>query len=283
MSRFLNIAIVLAAIGIVSVPVLRNQFATEVARWYLADAANRVAAGEDIEPQLTQAEYWSGDAASLRDYWLLRAEQALASSPTDVEKVIKQAVARDKLNFSIGYNMAIRLSQNSYFKEAVAVLEAACIDNMREEPLLLNQLAYYRALAASDLDQALRDINLALKDAQDVAALRDTRAWVLFQMGKPQEAIHDADFAVNAYDNVNPEGLYGEALNWLEERLAGPSEPRSEDGILTDREAGEVLWGRGVVHYHRAKILEALGRSDEAEAEFQWLRDHKLPTDDRAF
>jgi hypothetical protein len=53
--------------------------------------------------------------------------------------------------------------------------------------------------------------------------------------------------------------------------------------VLTRREAGEILWGQGAVHYHRAKILEALGRTAEAEQEFQWLRDRKLPTDDRLF
>lgn len=283
MSKLLNIAIVLATIGLVLAPVAQSQFASEIARWYLADAANRVTAGEDIQRQLAKAKYWCGDVTGQRDYWLLRTEQAMASAPGEVEKVIREAVARDKSNFKIGINAAMRLSQNSLFAEAAAVLEASCVDGLRDSYEILNHLAYYRALATSDLDQALRDINQALEQRPDDPAVRDTRAWVLFQMGKPHEAIKDADFAVKEFDNASVSEFYGETLGWLEERLAGPPEPRSDDGILTQREAGEFLWGRGVVHYHRAKILEALGRSEEAEAEFQWLRKRKLPADERAF
>ena len=283
MSRFLNIAIVLATVGLVCAPVLRNQFATEVARWYLADAANRISAGEDIQRQLTQAEYWSGDVTGLRDYWLLRTELALTAAPADVEKVIRDAVARDKSNCTIGLEASNSLSRTANFAEAAAVLEASCVDDMRETPERLNQLSYFRALAASDLDQALRDINQALELRPEEPASRDTRAWVLFQMGKPLEAIKDADFAVKEFDKFTTSEFYGETLGWLEKQLAGPPEPRSADGILTQREAGEPLWSRGVIHYHRAKILEALGRSEEAEAEFQWLRERKLPTDGRAF
>lgn len=283
MSKFLNIAIVLATIGLVIAPVAHSQFASEIARWYLADAANRVATGEDIQRQLAKANYWCGDVTALRDYWMLRTEQAMASAPDEVEKVIRDAVARDKLNVNIGLKASLRLSQNSLFAEAAAVLEASCVDDMRDSLEILNPLAYYRALATSDLDQALRDINQALKKMPDDPSMRDTRAWVLFQMGKPHEAIKDADFAVKEFDNASISELYGETLGWLEERLAGPTEPRSQDGLLTQREAGEFLWSRGVVHYHRAKILEALGRSAEAEAEFQWLRERKMPADERMF
>ncbi len=283
MSRFLNIAIVLATIAVVATPVVHDQFRDEVARWYLASAANRVATGLDIQPQLKQAERWGDDLSSLRDYWWLRAEQALADSPDKLASVIEQAVARDKTNVDIGIKFARRLSNNSLFHEATAVLEATCIDELRQQPGILNELAYYRSLSARELDRALKDINQALQDEPDAAELRDTRGWVLFQMGKPHEAIDDADYAVKAFDGLGPSGMVEETLFWLEQRLAGPPEPRAADDVLSRREAGELLWGRGAVHYHRAKILEALGREEEAQAEFNWLRERKLPTDERVF
>jgi tetratricopeptide (TPR) repeat protein len=283
MSKLLNFTIVTIAIGLVVTPVVRDQFRIEVARWYLAEGANRVAEGQDIQNQLEHAQAWAGDVTALRDFWLLRAEQALAESPAKLPAVIAEAVARDKYNFDIGYSMALRLAKRADFREAIAVLQAAIIDELRELPDSLNDLAYYRSLASLELDQALEDINLALEQAPDAPQLRDTRAWVLFQMGKPQAALADADFAVQEFDALQPSGLIGKTLIWLEQRLAGPPQPRSEDALLTRREAGELLWVRGVVHYHRAKILEALGRTEEAEQEFQWLRDRKLPADERLY
>jgi tetratricopeptide (TPR) repeat protein len=283
MSKLLNFSIVMVTVGLVVAPVVHDQFRIEVARWYLADGANRVAAGQDITNQLAYAQQWAGDLTALRDYWLLRAEQALAETPEELPTVIAQAVARDKTNFDIGYSMALRLARRTEFRPAIAVLQAALIDELRELPTILNDLAYYRSLAVLELDEALEDINRALEQAPDAPELRDTRAWVLFQMGKPQAALADADFAAQEFDAIQPSDMIGKTLVWLEQRLAGPPEPRSDDALLTRREAGELLWGRGVVHYHRAKILEALGRTEEAEREFQWLRDRKLPADDRLF
>lgn len=283
MTKILNIIIVLATVGLVTAPVVRDQFQTEVARWYLAAGANRVEQGLPIDEQLANARLWAGDLSGLRDYWLLRAEQALVTTPDQVAEVIGQAVAKDQSFFDIGYLIAHRLAQQSQFKEAAAVLQASLIDELRDMPTILNELAYYQALAGIDLDQALARINQALERLPDAPELRDTRAWVLFQMGRPQDAIADADFAVERYDAQATNNSLGDTLGWLEERLSGPPEPLAEDAVLTRREAGELLWGRGAVHYHRAKILEALGRTDEAEQEFDWLRRQHLPTDDRLF
>lgn len=283
MSKLVNIAIVLATIALAAAPVINDQLRIEVARWYLAAATNRVADGLEIQTQLAGAEAWGGDVSGLRDYWLLRAEQALASSPSEVAAVIASAVARDKSNFDIGYRFAQRLAQHAYFSEAVAVLEAALVGELRQIPVMLNELAYFRALAAIDLDRALDDVDQALADSPNAPDLRDTRAWVLFQMGKPQQAIEDVDFAVQAFDNMGPAGLMEETMGWLEQRLVRPPDPRSADDTLTRREAGDLLWGRGVVHYHRAKILEALGRAEESQKEFDWLLQHKLPADDRLY
>jgi hypothetical protein len=39
------------------------------------------------------------------------------------------------------------------------------------------------------------------------------------------------------------------------------------------------LWSLGVLHFHRAKILESLGRDKEAQQDWDWLTENQLPLD----
>ena len=282
-STVINRIVVLATVGLALSPVLADQFRPEVARWYLAEATNRIVADRDSGHQVEQARRWASDVSELRDYWIFRAEQALTASPEDVVEVVSQAVKQNKLNFFLADSYAQRLADQRFFKEAVAVLEAGAIPELKDSPQRLNNLAYFRALAGIDLDEALVDINRALESDPSAAGMRDTRAWVLFQMGKPQLALEDADFAVSAVTPQSDSGWFDRSLAWLEEQALAHREPAAESKVLTRREAGEQLWAVGTLFCHRAKILEALGRSEEAERDFQWLRDRHLPTDDSIF
>ena len=275
--------IVLITIGLVAAPVVADQFRTEVARWYLAAAVNRLVAGRDSSHQLEQARRWAENVSDLRDYWIFRAEQALASSPQEVAGVIGAAVAQRKSNTFLADSYSTRLASGRFFSEAVAVLEASQIPEFEDDPQRLNNLAYFRALAGINLDQALSDINRVLAKAPDNAGVRDMRAWVLFQMGNPQLALEDADFAVASVTATADGGWFDSSLAWLEENVLTPREPQSPTKLLTRREAGEHLWTIGTLYYHRAKILEALGRDEEAEKDFQWLNEHNLPTDGSVF
>ncbi|MEO8268865.1 MAG: hypothetical protein ABI557_04035, partial [Aureliella sp.] len=99
----------------------------------------------------------------------------------------------------------------------------------------------------------------------------------------PQLALEDSDFAVTALAATTGPGWFDSWLGWLEENVLTPREIKTPTKLLTRREAGEQLWAVGTLHYHRAKILEALGRDQEADTEFQWLIARNLPTDDSIF
>ena len=92
-STFSTWLIVLAAIGLAAAPVIADQFRNEVARWYLAEASNRLVSDRDSTHQLEQARRWAENVTDLRDYWIFRCEQALADSPKKVAAVIDAAVA----------------------------------------------------------------------------------------------------------------------------------------------------------------------------------------------
>ncbi|MEO8268564.1 MAG: hypothetical protein ABI557_02520, partial [Aureliella sp.] len=185
--------IVLATIGLAAAPVIADQFRNEVARWYLAEATNRLVADRDSSHQLKQARRWAESITDLRDYWIFSAEQALADSPKNVAAVIGAAVAHRKSNTFLASSYSERLASGRFFSEAVATLEAGQIPEIDVDPewldQRLNNLAYFRALAGIDLDQALTDVNRVLARSPNAAGVRDTRAWVLFQMGNPQLAL----------------------------------------------------------------------------------------------
>ncbi|MCA9158011.1 MAG: hypothetical protein KDA72_06775 [Planctomycetales bacterium] len=278
-STFSTTLIVLATIGLVAAPVIADQFRTEVARWYLAEASNRLVAERDSSHQLEQAGRWAEDVTDLRDYWIFRVEQALADSPKKVAAVIAEAVAKRKSNAFLANTYSMQLASRGLFAEAVDVLEAGKIPELDDNLEWLNNLAYFRALAGVDLDQALSDIDRVLAKTPHAADARDTRAWVLFQMGNPQLALEDADFAVKSLTVTGDASWLDSSLTWLEDNVLTPREPQTPTKLFTRREAGERLWRIATLHYHRAKILEALGRDEEADKEFQWLKEHNLPID----
>jgi tetratricopeptide (TPR) repeat protein len=288
-----NWGIVAATVLLATLPVVGKQYRKEMARWYLAAATNSVANNpQDVDGYLQRAQQSVPDIHTLRDYWLFSVKRSIQETPEQTVDVVRQAIQQNGQNWGIGIYAGDVLYNQGDFKAAVDVLELAYDGPLRHNTMALNQLAYFRSLAAIDLDEALEDIEIALGLDPDNAAYRDTRAWVLFQMGKPLEALSDANFAIEALAPADEEPADGVSsdwfswndwLAWLDDSLAGRPEPRAQDRILSRREAGEELWGQGALYYHRARILEALGRIDEAEADYQWLRDHSLPTDDRIY
>ena len=179
----------------------------------------------------------------------------------------------------------------------------------------LNALAYHRALANVELDQALIDIDEALGYQPDASDLRDTRAWIYFQLGRYEEAFVDADLSVKTYETPSMWRWLESALDWLQ-GLADRAESKSQvnttvaapsanlatgqgdelgaresdppivmldppKNYLTRSKAKASIWASGVLRYHRAMILEKLGRTAEAEADWQWIEENQLPPDDR--
>ncbi|GEM_PF-6209501 len=57
-----------------------------------------------------------------------------------------------------------------------------------EDPVVLNNYAYYLSLSGGDLSRALRMSKKSLRIEPDQPAYLDTYGWILFKMGKPQQA-----------------------------------------------------------------------------------------------
>ncbi|MBX3421367.1 MAG: hypothetical protein KF752_07395 [Pirellulaceae bacterium] len=274
--------IVALAVALVIVPVALDRTQGMRARWALARVANSVDLNSgDPERELAEAIRDLPAPEKEADYWLVRLKLALRNDDSEeVLRVLRRSMAElGGAPYLAG--IAFRhYDSKREFDKALQVRLLTYSPPDRTSVFVLNEIAYLRSLAVVDLDQGLEEINLALERFPEVAAFRDTRAWILFQMGRLQEALADADFAVKQGENDYQQTISQPSFR-IVEWLYGKARPAAEDGLLTEREAGQALWTLGTLHYHRGKILEALGRTDEADQEWKWLADRQLPKDER--
>jgi tetratricopeptide (TPR) repeat protein len=161
-------------------------------------------------------------------YWDVMISQALEEdSGTQAIEVLRDAVAANPENSELRTSLARRYSSILSIRNEFASALAACKiwfgEKYDRDTTTLNDLAYNRALAAVELDQALIDINEALGYRPEAPDLRDTRAWVYFQLGRYEEALLDADFSVKAAERPS-------LSNWLLSFAGAPeSLPPPED------------------------------------------------------
>jgi hypothetical protein len=210
---------------------------------------------------------------------------------------LRAAAGRSASAKSLALHYSIAFAREHEFEASLEALKLYFGDRAPANSIELNQLAYTRCLAHVELDEALTDINLALEKRTvgwpsspiaDEASLRDTRAWILYRLGRLEDALIDADFAVKAAERF---GLLQRILAWLQELFgefttmqtaAKPTDTEKSENVSwrTEAEVPQDIWSRGVMRYHRAKILTDLGRGDEARADWDWLAQHRLPPDD---
>lgn len=260
-------------------------------------------------------------------YWDIMISKALEEDGgTKAVQVLREAIAANPENSDLRLDLAQQYSQIlSNRDEFDPTLEAYKIwfgEKYNRDTNTLNALAYGRALAHVELDQALIDIDEALSYHPNDADLRDTRGWVRYHLGRYEEALEDAEFAVKAKESPSITNWWQTMANGLLSPANVPENPvnartansPSQDApntdeakdtlplvgstpgdqpdspvvmldppkvYLTRRNADFTIWSRGVLRYHRAMILEKLGRTDDANADWKWLDEHRLPPDDR--
>jgi tetratricopeptide (TPR) repeat protein len=297
LKKHLNWIIVGLTVALVAVPVVASQFHAEIARWHLAAAANAVVlknAGSP-EEQLKLAADAYPNIHGLRDTWLFKIKQALASSPNKVVPILEAAISESPENVSLVDYAALKLWSLDKLQEQIKAYELIRSAGKKLTASQLNAVAYARSVVKIDrgqppearkaeLQQALADIDEALRYSPNEPAFRDTRAWVLFRLDRLEEAFLDADFAVKKLEIGLRGDSFSQAVASVFQYLGYAPEPTVRpEKVLSRAEAGEALWAAGALFYHRAMILTALGRLDEAEKDWQWLSDHGLPDDDTLF
>ena len=124
----------------------------------------------------------------------------------------------------------------------------------------LNLSAYVSGLSNVNLDQALERVDEALQllGGPNDSALLDTRGYVLWRLGRFEEAFKDIDAAVEEH---KPEYLASRRL--IERRGTYAVDERTLSADLRRRDEGMAA-----LYYHRALVNESLGDTDQAAKDF---------------
>jgi tetratricopeptide (TPR) repeat protein len=232
--------LVVAMIG----PCAYVQAPREVGRWYLAAAQVQREAGhrEVADRYMARAQSWASDVPGLmlmRAAWLR--EDGQYETALDV---------LNDLNERLPDNPAILVERSQVLqhlgRHEEAVADWKSLDRMSltggipSRPMALNGLAYARAVGKLELDDGLKGVEEALTIEPGDPMILDTRGFILYHQGKYEASLADMTAAV-----VGVEKLF--------------DRPPGEQRI--DKQ------GVAVVRYHRALVLEKLGRFAEAKAD----------------
>ena len=332
---FVNRMILAAAIGLPVGPVIADYFGpATTARWMLAKAANEFDQGNVVEAQklLEDAYKKSPDIAADRNFLrqLDRVEanndsSAVSSFYVDLWEQRIGRIENPAIRAEAALAISSLLSNRKKFDDAARILNLNLSPFEERTAVQNNQMAYMRALAGKDLEQALIEIDMAIKTAENESFL-DTKGWVLHRMGRNEEALVVMDKSLAKLTEAwssNPK--LERCLVRIEELQAQPAaepataEPAAaesanaesanaesaaaesaaaESAAAESVAAGSVVssrtkgWGvdalleefpelsRGLpetleiyatLRYHRLRICEALGKTQEVARETAWL------------
>jgi tetratricopeptide (TPR) repeat protein len=108
-------------------------------------------------------------------------------APGEAEAFLKRVRSQSPRNLRIAHEHASFLDRQGRDEEAEVVLREA-LTLERKDATLLNSLAYLSAERGVKLAEALGLADEALKLSPGSAAILDTKGWVLFRLGRTQEA-----------------------------------------------------------------------------------------------
>jgi len=307
---FVNRMILAAAIGLPVGPVIADYFGpATTARWMLAKAANEFDQGNVVEAQklLEDAYKKSPDIAADRNFLrqLDRVEannesSAVSSFYVDLWEQRIGQIENPAIRSEAAFAISSLLSNRKKFDDAARILTVNLPPLEERTAVQNNQMAYMRALAGKDLEQALIEIDMAIKTAENESFL-DTKGWVLHRMGRNEEALVVMDKSLAKLTeawSANPK--LERCLVRIEELQAQPAaepataepaaaESANAESVVSSRTKGwgvdalleefpelsrglpETLEIYATLRYHRLRICEALGKTQEVAREAAWL------------
>lgn len=248
----------LAVVVVLFLPAVVVLAPAEIAAWHLAAAQEDRAAGKNHQAydRLADAMRWSPQQPGLllqRAAWRLEDGQADAAL-TDANQA---AEVRPKDENVLMLRAQI-LQQLGRHAEAIADWKA--LDRLSltrgspDRAKALNGLAYARAVGKLELKDALKNVEESLTHAKGDPFILDTRGYIYYLQGEHGKALADLDQAVKGVEAVGSG------------TIRQPPSDIDLSGITTPEQ------GIAVVRYHRALVLQALGREDDAKKDLDRAR-----------
>ena len=275
---------------------------SEIARWYLAAAHNAFRKKDSVlaEHYLKQSEAWDPNIKRDGDYWIAQLPKVGTGSIDELLDLVERAVMTDSRWTHRAAEDARILSEEFDFLHAVRALKIASLGQRPTTVKDLNELAYMRALAGIELDEALKDIDQAIAEGGPEPSLLDTKAWVLHGLKRNLEALGYMNEAIKGWEQdlakarmtipvpdatENQSEDQSEDLDSLDLSPVSPFSIRQlqADIKAARRRIGEAGYQLAVMRFHRMRILEALMHTSEAAADRTWLEERGVPVVDELF
>lgn len=152
---------------------------------------------------------------------------------------------------------ATALQQLQRHEAAIAEVTKAIEIRGEASPTLLNSRAYFRALAGTQLDEALADVEKALEREANNAAYLDTRGYILYLKGEHAKALVDMNRAL----------MLTERKRIMPGRLAMVRDPDAQKIMGRQKRASDHEVA--VMYHHRGQIQQALGNEAQAQADLR--------------
>jgi len=253
--QMLGAVVVLSIIGVLVWPQVKQFALPEIAQWLAGRAQQRYVAG-DLQGALSDMDsaiQLSPDDASI--YYLrglLRLndqdnEEFLEKSLEDFNRALE--LDPDEAAYYAGRGDV--LQHLGRHKEAVADLKRYVKLSPAGEAEPLNSLAYIRARAGVELEEALADVEQAIARGGPKPWFLDTRGYIHYRLGDDAKALADMNAAI--VKEGEPTGFH----------LFADQRHRSSRGFRQRR----IEHRLAVYYHHRGLIHQRLGNSAEAQAD----------------
>ena len=277
LGRLAGVLCILLMIGLVVGPVLYVELPREIARWHIAAALEKRLAGDldgAIQSLDKALEKFPGNDELYRQLasWRLASRQYEAGL-ADANRAVALAPNGSEAYF-VRSQLFQRLGRHT---EAIAdwntVVRLAETEGGFAAAVGLNGRAYARAVGGIQLKEALADVEQALRQAGDNAAMLDTRGFIRYLQGDDATARADLEKAVRMVEGEH------EALM----RLAEDGRTRSSDPREFELQLHEHAENVAVIRYHRALIYDQLGEKAKAEEDRRRVRELGFEPNERLF
>ena len=260
---------VLFMIGVVVGPLTVFWLPGEIARWHQAAIIEQWLNG-DLAGAIKSLDHVIGRYPDQAGLYLQRAEWNLQIEDYQAALADCDQALQLVPNSHTGYQVRSQAKQHQGDYDAgVQDMKKVLALSRQGRPglraMALNGLAYARALAKTDLDDALEEIQevLAMPALQDDPALLDTRGYIYYLRRDFKSARADLDRAVELIEQRH--AMTYEAL--MREH------PRVMDLRVGQQDLKKLEQSVAVLRYHRALLYEALRMQTEADQDRERVRE----------
>lgn len=268
------------------------------ARWMLAWAANEYQNGhlDEAEKTLRRASELSSEIATDPEFWKLKFEIVFNKKKPSVEAVsglfeesasqISAAPKLQQANLASYVAEMFRLNRENDL--AVEILDRFYPPLLKREAAENNTIAYLRSLTKKGLETALLEIDAAIvADGKSREEFLDTKAWVLHGLDRDGLALPFAEEAIKKLrsrneqpGNIRPadrlafhDQLFLDVVA-SEETADVPNrleELKKRFSYVNPVEIEGIARKIAALRFHRACILDELGRTKESDLDYAWL------------